>query len=128
MTSELDKKIGTAEAEKLTPGSVIVKSIEVASKGEGAKKFKITELSVMHPDKNELIKLTNMKIKKVQGNNETITKDGIWYREDKDGNISKTCNTAQLLRFYNKESLKELENTSITTELDNAGYLCVKAY
>ena len=128
MTSELDKKIGTLEAEKLTPGSVIVKAVEVVSKGEGNKKFKITELSVLHPDKDELIKLTNVKIKKVQGNNETITKDGIWYREDKEGNIAKNCNTAVLLRFHNKASLNELLNISITTELDSAGYLCAKAY
>jgi len=126
--SELDKPIGTKEQPKLTAGVVVITSIKVTSGGEGKKKFKITELSVLHPDKEEAIKLTNLKIKKVQGNNETITQDGIWYREDADGNIDKNCNTAQLLRFYNKNSLNELVNTSITTELNNAGYLCVKAY
>jgi hypothetical protein len=128
MTNELDKPIGTKEAAKLTAGSVIVKTVEVVEKSKGTKKFKIVELNVLHPEREELVKLSNLKIKKVQGNNETITKDGIWYREDDDGNISKNCNTAELLRFYNKQSLKQLENTSITTELDSAGYLCVKAY
>lgn len=125
---ELDKPIGTKEQAKLTAGSVIVKDVKVVTKGEGVKKFKIVEIAVMHPDKTEFLNLSNMKLKKVQGNNETITKDGIWYREDEDHNISKYCNTAKLLQHYNKTSLKELVNTSITTELDNAGYLCVKAY
>lgn len=126
--SELDKTIGTKEQPKLTAGYVVVTSVEVASKGEGKKKFRITEVNVLHPDKEESIKISNIKIKKVQGNNETITKDGIWYREDVDGNIDKNCNTAQLLRFYNKKSLNELVNSSVVTELDNAGYLCIKAY
>ena len=128
MTEELDKGIGTEEPIKLTAGSVIVKTVLVAQKGEGKKKFKITELEVKHPDKDENIKLTNMKIKKVQGNNETISKDGIWYREDSQGQIDKTCNTAILLKHYGKTTLRQLENTSITTELDSNGYLCVKAY
>lgn len=128
MTSELDKSIGTKEQPRLSAGSVIVKSVEVQQKGEGKKKFKIVEVSCKHPDREELIKLSNLKIKKVQGNNETITQDGIWYREDEDGNIDKSCNTAKLLKFYGKNSLKELENTSVVTELNNAGYLAIKAY
>ena len=128
MTDELDKTIGDEEPAKLTAGSVIVKTVIVVQKGEGKKKFRITELEVKHPDKEENIKLTNLKLKKVQGNNETISKDGIWYREDSKGAIDKTCNTALLLKHYGKSSLRQLENTSITTELDSNGYLCVKAY
>jgi len=128
-TNELDKQIGTKEQVRLTAGFVTVKKVDVVTKeGKGNKKFKIVEVSALHPDREELIKLSNMKIKKVQGNNETIMKDGVWYREDEDGNIDKNCNTAQLLKFYNKKSLKELENTTVTTELDSAGYLTIKAY
>ncbi len=131
MTNELEKQIGTKEQPKLSAGSVIVKAVKVTEKepkDTKKKKFKIVEVSILHADKEELIVLSNMKIKKVQGNNETITKDGIWYREDADGNLDKNCNAAQLLKFYNKKNLKELENSSITTELDNAGYLTIKAY
>lgn len=129
--SELDTEIGTKEQPKLTAGSVTVKSVEVVTKQpkeSSKKKFKIVEVSVLHPDKDELIKLSNMKIKKVQGNNETITKDGIWYREDSESKIDKNCNTAQLLRFYSKNKLSELINSTVITELDNAGYLTIKAY
>ena len=69
-----------------------------------------------------------MKIKKVQGNNETITKDGIWYREDSDGNIEKNCNAAKIIAFYKKSSLRAFENNTIDTEFDASGYLTIKAY
>lgn len=128
MTSELDKPIGNKEQPKLTAGSVVVESVEVVAKGEGKKKFKIVEFTVKHPDKEEPIKLSNLKLKKVQGNNETITKDGVWYREDSDGNIDMRCNAALILKFYNKQTLKQFEHTLITTELDNSGYLVIKAY
>lgn len=126
--NELDKPIGTKEAPKLTAGSVVVKAVTVLTKGEGNKKFKITEFEIMHPDREEPVKISNLKIKKVQGNNETITKDGIWYREDSDGNLDKNCNSAKLMSFYNKTSLRQFENSTITTELDANGYLTIKAY
>jgi hypothetical protein len=126
--NELDKPIGTKEQPKLSAGSVIVTKVdikEMPTKKGG--KVKIVELSVKHPEK-ELVKISNMKIKKVQGNNETITKDGIWYREDEDGNLDKRCNASELLRFYSKTSLRELEGSVINTELDALGYLTIKAY
>lgn len=128
MNSELDKTIGNKEPPRLSAGSVIVKDIKVDAGGEGKKKFKIIRIEIMHPDRDESVFISNMKIKKVQGNNETITTDGIWYREDEDGNIDMTCNTAKLLKFYNKTNLASLINSSVTTELNNAGYLVIKAY
>ena len=125
---ELDKQIGTKEPKKLTAGDVIVKAVSIQQGGEGTKKFKIVALEVLHQEKEETIKISNLKIKTVQGNNETIKKDGIWYREDEDGNIDKYCNASKLLNFYGKKSLKEFVNTSIKTEADSLGYLCVKAY
>ena len=125
--NELDKQIGTAEQPRLTAGSVVIKQVTIGPPKEGSK-AKIVSLFCQHPDKEELIKLSNMKVKKVQGNNETITKDGIWYREDKDGNLDKRCNAAELLRFYQKKTLKELENSTVITELDASGYLAVKVY
>lgn len=125
--NELDKKIGTIEQPRLTAGSVVVKEVTIAPPKEGSK-AKIVTLHCQHLDKEELIKLNNLKIKKVQGNNETISKDGIWYREDKDGNVDKRCNTAELMRFYKKDSLKQFENSSVITELDSSGYLAIKAY
>jgi len=125
--NELEKPIGTAEQPRLTAGSVVIKQVTIGPPKEGSK-AKIVTLHCQHPDKEELVKFTNMKVKKVQGNNETISKDGIWYREDKDGNLDKRCNAAELLRFYQKKTLKELENSTVITELDASGYLAVKVY
>ena len=128
MTDELDKGIGTKEQPKLTAGSVIVSKVEIKempTKKGG--KVKIVELSCKHPER-EIVKISNMKIKKVQCNNETISKDGIWYREDEDGNLDKRCNASELLRFYNASTLRGLEGKSVTTELDASGYLTIKAY
>lgn len=129
MTNELDKQIGTKEQAKLTAGSVIVTEVvinELPTKKGG--KVKIAEFYCLHPDKDEPIKISNMKIKKVQGNNETITKDGIWYREDDEGNVDKRCNAAELMRFYKHTSLRSFVDSSIITELDASGYLTIKAY
>ena len=127
--SELDKPIGTKEQPKLTAGSVIVNSVTVDEfKTKKGGKAKIVSFHCKHPEKEEVIKISNLKFKKIDGNNETITKDGIWYREDDESNIDKRCNTSIVMRFYNKKTLKEFEGTSITTELDNSGYLAIKAY
>jgi hypothetical protein len=136
MTDELDKTIGTKEIPKLSAGSVIVKQVTiktVPTKKGG--KAKLVAFHIKHPDKEELIELSNMKLKVVQGNNETISKDGIWYYEnDEEVNgklvsiISLKCNAAKVMKFYNKTNLRQFENSSINTELDSDGYLTVKAY
>lgn len=129
MVNELDKPIGTKEQPKLTAGSVIVDNVtikEMPTKKGG--KVKIVNLHCKHPDSDTLLALSSLKIKVVQGNNETISKDGIWYREDSDGNIDKKCNAAVLMNFYNKTTLSGFNGSPVNTELDTSGYLVVKAY
>ena len=128
MTGELDKPIGTKDNPKLSASSVVVKTVEVVQKESGKKKFRIVELGCIHPEREELITLSNIMVKKVQGNNITISKDGIWYREDTDGNLDKNCNASKLLSVYGKSSLRMLENASLNTEMEANGYLCIKAY
>lgn len=128
MTNELDKPIGNEERQKLAAGSVIVKEIAFESKKTKNGEAKLLVLKCLHPAKQELIRLSNIKIKRVQGNNETISKDTLWYHEDSTGNIAKWSMVSTLMNFYGKKTLKEFENTSITTETDAAGFLCIKAY
>ena len=127
MTSELDTEIGTIEQPKLSAGSVIVKEITIEPPKEGSK-AKLVVLHCLHPEQDELLKLSNVKIKKVQGNNETIKKDALWWNLDKEGKIRKGSATAQCLNFYNKKTLEEFKNSSIQTEADANGWLCIKAY
>ena len=125
--NELDKPIGTKEQPRLTAGSVIVKSIKVELAKEGSK-HKLVRFHCKHPDKEELIVLSNVMLKKVQGNNINIKRDAMWYNLDEDENIKKTSTLAVVLKFYNKNTLKEFENSSVNTELDASGYLAIKAY
>jgi hypothetical protein len=127
--NELDKPIGTKEQPKLSAGSVMVSAVNIVERPtKKGGKVKIVEFDCKHPDSMDILKLSNLKIKKVQGNNETITKDGIWYREDVDGNIDKRCNASIVMTFYKKNTLKEFVGTAITTEQDALGYLTIKAY
>ena len=129
MTNELDKKVGNEIKPKLSAGSVVVKEVSIEpKKTKKGGEAKLVVFRCLHPDKNELLALSNIKIKVVQGNNETIKKDALWYQEDSTGNIASYSNVAKVLNFYKKATLKDFENTSIETELDAAGYLCIKAY
>lgn len=127
MTDELNKKVGDKEPTKLLPGSVIVKTIAVEPPKEGSK-AKMVILSCKHPDKEQLIKLSAINVKKVQNNSITIKKETLWYNEDEDGNIRKGSAVATLLSFYKMANLKAFENAAITTEADASGYLVIKAY
>jgi hypothetical protein len=127
MTSELEIPIGTKEQPKLTAGSVIVKDITIEPPKEGSK-AKLIMLHCLHPDREELVKFSNVKLKKVQGNNETIKKDALWWNLDDEGSIRKGSVVAQLLNFYNKKTLAELKGSSVITEADSNNWLCIKAY
>lgn len=127
--SELDKPIGNKEQPKLSAGSVKVTAVkikELPTRKGG--KVKIVSFTIKHPEVEQTFEISNMKIKKVQGNNETISKDGMWYREDEDGNIDKKCNAAELMRFYKMNTLSQFVETFVTTEQDATGYLTIKSY
>lgn len=127
MTNELDKPVGTKEAPKLSAGSVIVKKITIEPAKEGSK-AKIVRLHCLHPNKEEPIILSNIMVKKVQGNNITIKKDALWYNLDDEDNVRKGSVLANFISFYQKSNLRGFENSSIYTELDASGFLTIKGY
>ena len=125
---ELDKKIGTTTRQTLTAGSVLVKDIIISTKKtKKGGDARLVEFVCKHPDKEDL-HLSNVKVKIVQGNNETIKKDTLWYSEDTDGNITSYSLLAKVMKHYKKDSLSAFKETYIETELDSLGYLCIKAY
>lgn len=130
MTDELDKPIGTQERPKLAAGSVIVSkiTIEEFQSKKTSKKFKVVVLHCIHPEADELIKISNIMILSVQGDTKTIKKDAIWYQEDKEGKIDKNCNTVKLMNHYKRFSLRNFENSEVITELDASGFLAIRAY
>ena len=127
MTDELDTPIGTKEPAKLAAGSVMVTHITIESPKEGSK-AKLVRFHCKHPDKDEEIVLSEIKVKKVQGNNETIKLDTLWWNLDDEGKVRKGSAVNQVLNFYKKESLRQFEGTTIATEQKATGFLAIKAY
>lgn len=127
MDNELETQIGTKEQQKLSAGSVVVKEITIEAPKEGSK-ARLVVFHCQHPDRDDLIKISNVKVKIVQGNNETIKKDTLWWNTDEEENIRKNSRVADVMRFYNKKTLKSFETTSVNTEQDASGFLCIKAY
>lgn len=128
MSNELETPIGTQDRVLLSAGSVIVRNITIDEKTKNNKKFKIVTFHCKHPDSEDLIKISSVKIKIVQGNNETIKKDALWYNLDKEGKLDKNGNVAKVLGFYNKKTLKEFIDSPINTELDANNWLAIKSY
>ena len=125
--NELEKPIGTKEQPKLAAGSVTVKTVEIKPAKEGSK-AKIVKFGCKHPDKEELIILSNVLIKSIQGQNISIKKDALWHNLDDEGNIRKNSVLAEVMRFYKKSTLNEFKESVLTTEQDVSGYLAIKAY
>jgi len=127
MTNELEIPIGTIAQPQLAAGSVIVKDVTIEPAKEGSK-AKIVRVHCKHPSRDELVLLSNIKLRKVQGNNETIKRDALWWNLDTEGNIKMNSAVADFLKFYSKKKLEDFKGIEIKTEHDAAGYLCIKAY
>lgn len=84
----------------------------------------MAHLMCLHPDHEELIDLS----KAWTLRNDKVTETGLWYNEDKDGNILKNSALACVLRTFNCANLGELVSKSISTKPNDAGYLGIKAY
>jgi hypothetical protein len=123
---KLDKKIGTKESVKLQAGSYVVKavSVENVKKKTGEAVGEKVVLSIKHADSQDLVALSSATYLK----NKSVKQSALWYQEDADGNIPKSSALAEVMRFYKIESIRQFEGKNITTEVDDKGYLCVKAY
>lgn len=125
----LNKKVGTLEPEKLKPAKVLVKDISIQQqmkKGTDKPVGKLAIFMCKHPDKEELIKLSKVLFRKDE--KESVKESGLWYNKDKEDNIQKGSPLAVLLEYNKVLTLKDLENQELETELNEAGYLCFKAY
>lgn len=118
----LTKSIGNKEIKKLEEKDVTVVHATVEEKGE--KKNKILTLSVKHPDKEELINLSQIQL--IDGKN--VKTVGLWVNLDEDDNIQKGSVLNKFMDFYNIKVLTELKDLTLHTVYDTKGYLCIKAY
>lgn len=126
MTDKLDKAVGTIESAKLSPGTAIVTfvAIEQVKRKTGELVGDKVVLSVNHPDAPDLVALSSALYLK----NKAVKQSALWYQEDKEGNLAKSSALAEVMKFYKVTSLRGFEGKTITTELDEKGYLAIKAY
>lgn len=125
----LNKKVGTIEAEKLRAVKVIAKEVTVEpqfKKGIEKPVGKMVHVRCKHPDKEELIDITKALYRKDA--KDSVKESGLWYNEDREGNIQKGSVISILMNFIDKVTLKDIENIELETEPNDAGYLCFKAY
>lgn len=83
-------------------------------------------LVVQHPDyKDKPIEISSVTYIAADKKMKT---SGLWFNQDKDGKIPYRSALATMLRKFGKSKVSELNGTKIPTELDERGYLAVKAY
>ncbi|KKM60206.1 hypothetical protein LCGC14_1544130 [marine sediment metagenome] len=126
---KLNKPIGTKEIPKLEAKEVEVQGLRLDPKTKKDSDKIVGELLVLickHPDREELIEFTKVKI--LKGENLKVL--GLWYGEDEDKNIQKGSAIAELMSFVGVDSLGELTGKKVQTveQSKDVTYLCVKAY
>jgi len=117
---ELNLGIGTKETVALKPAKVKIEKVSIEPAGKGKK----VVCEVKHPDKEETIKISELRY--IKGTEVVVS--GTWINEDEDGLIRKGSALANLLNFLGCKTIKELVGKEPNTELDAKGYLCFKAY
>jgi len=125
----LNKKVGDIEAERLKPGKVMVDSVSIQlqmKKGTDKPVGKLAHVMCKHPDREELIKITKVLFRRDE--KDSVKESGLWMNYDKEGNIQKDSSVAVLINHNKVSTLRELEKKMLDTELNEAGYLCFKAY
>lgn len=126
MIDKLDKTIGTKENVKLQDGSFTVKSVsvEVVKKKTGEPVGEKVVISIEHPDSQDLVALSSALYLK----NKSVKQSALWYQEDSEGNIPKNSALAEVMRYYKVSTIRQFVGKVINTELDDKGYLAIKAY
>jgi hypothetical protein len=123
--------IGTKEMMTLKPAKVKIVSVEIKKKTKDDKEMKIPLVLIKckHPDKDELVDFTKVKVEK-SGKLEVVT---TWLQTDEeDGKvkIQKNSAIARLMKHCNTETLEGLYNKEVDTieQSSEDHYLCIKAY
>ena len=126
----LDAKIGDKEVPKNTvsPAKVTIASVTIKRENKDGKKMDtpLAEFHVMHPEKDDALKIT--KVKYLDGDN--LKAVGFWVQIDPDGNFYKGSAVEIILSKLGCETLADTVGKQIDTieESKDSPYLCLKAY
>lgn len=119
----LNLETGTKESVSLEPAKV--KIVKVTIEPVGDKGNQKASFEVKHPDKEETIKVSEVKFEQKGGK---LTTSGTWVNLDEDKKLRKGSALTILKDSMECKTLKEMEGKEVMTCKDEKGYLCFKAY
>ena len=131
-----NKKVGNIEHKKKTLEAKQIEIIAIQEQIEKSKKnsedksekMKVPLVNVMckHPDKDELIKISKIKVLE---KDKVFTKS-LWVVMDEEENFQKGGAISDFLKFMKKDCFADCYNMKIetTVESDDSPFLCLKAY
>jgi len=119
----LNLETGTKELVALEPKDVKIVKVEITEVGD--KKNKKATFEVKHPDKEETIKISEVKYEQKGGK---LVVSGTWVNFDEDEKLRKGSALANFIKFHDAKVLSEMEGKEVATVKDEKGYLCFKAY
>jgi hypothetical protein len=124
--------IGTKETDNtLKPAKVKIVNITLKTETNDGEKMKtpLAEINVKHPDTQDLIKMT--KIKLLRADKLIVVSTWVQLSEEEGiQKIQKSSALADLMKFLNVETLEDLYGKEVETVEQSAEnkYLCIKAY
>jgi hypothetical protein len=124
--------IGDKESKRiLQPKPVIVMEMSVekiigkpTGKNAGKEVGKKLVLLIKHPDKEEIVKISQIVI--IVG--KSVKTSTLWLSVDDDGKIQKGSEIAILLEKYNAKNIEELVGMTLQTEAGEDKFLAIKGY
>jgi hypothetical protein len=124
-------KIGTKDKQSLKPAKVKIVSVTVKSKTKDGTEMKtpLAEINVKHPDKEELVSMTKVKVIR----NEKVEIVSTWVQVDEEDGVKtivKSSALALLMNFLKVNTIEELYGKEIEAVEQSKEdlYLCLKAY
>ena len=121
--TELNKEIGTEEPERkdaLEPKKVKIVKVSLRD----TKKGKVLDCESKHPDKEETIHISSVAYLR----DKQVVNSGLWYTLDSQENLQKGSALATFLQYVGVKTPVDLVDKEVDTELDEAKWLCFKAY
>jgi len=131
-TSEiLGMGIGSKEQVFLKPTKVKIVSVSIKDKTKEGKEMKVplAEINIKHPDKEELIPITKVKLER-NGKLEVVA---TWIQVDEENGIkkiNKSSALANLMAYLKVDKLEDVYGKEIEAveQSKEDTYLCLKAY
>lgn len=119
-------KVGNVASEKLknVPCEVLHVEIELIEKAKTNKAV----FYLKHPDKEEEIKISNVTLMRQKKGKKEIVNVATWISLDKNSELQMDSALAALLKYYSATNLMEMVGKTVQTDVDEQGYLTIKAY